>query len=427
MGFDLGYALFRRRALATEELHRLEQHLRIWRTRIFGYDWHIPREPALLEGELVAWGQLRPTRGQPGVSDQGGYVPEVVAQLHAALINARDLIRESRLAFADGTGPLVWTGSTFEHSDLAERPLLPADDSGWVSLAAARSIPDAQPVADASSMDRRRRASTRGAATLALAHADIPTLISIVLAPISGKVSDLERTAAVERLAQEPSAIATSALVQRARNDGAERKWTPVLLRGLASGRDRCPWATALLAFDRGWRGAGEALLASVNEDAIPQLERLPISRLWSALALLALDAIGTPSGREAKLRLLERVVDPLPAARLAAINAIASAFRATREDLKPALELVQTTLAAYGKLGGDAQTWLSHQREAGQRALAVLKGEQVPEAAIAQGLAALAEFAVTGRDPVRLSEQCRIELLRLEGDWLVKHGHTPT
>jgi hypothetical protein len=50
-----------------------------------------------------------------------------------------------------------------------------------------------------------------------------------------------------------------------------------------------------------------------------------------------------------------------------------------------------------------------------------------VDPSTIAQGLAALAEFAVTGRDPVRLDEHHRIELLRIEGEWLVRHGHTPT
>lgn len=425
MGFDLGFALYRHRALAPEELDRLEHHLRAWRTRIIGYDWHVPRDPGQLTGELVAWGHLRPTRGQPGVSDQGGYVPEVIAQLYAALVNARDLIKDARLALADGIGALAWTGNTFEYSELAERPQLPVDVSAWVSMAVARSLPDSQPVADLN--DRRRRPTTRGAAALALANADLPKVISIVLAPLSGKVSDLERTAAVERLAEESSPAAWSALVQRARNDGTERKWTAVLLRGLAAGRERCPWATALIAFDKGWRGAAEALLASVNDDAIPHLERLPISRLWSALALLALDAIGTDAGIEAKRRLRDRVVDPLPAARLTAIDAIASAFRATGADIPPALEQVKAALAAFGKLGGDSQAWLAHQREAGQRALAVLSGEEVSPATIAQGLAALAEFAVTGKDPARLDDKHRIELLRLESDWLVTHGHAPT
>jgi hypothetical protein len=427
VGFDLGFALYRRRVLAAEELDRLEQHLRVWRTKIIGYDWYVPREPAFHQGELVAWGLLRPTRGQAGVSDQGGYLPDVVAQVHAALINARDLIRESRIAVADGIGALAWTGNAFEYNDLAEVPALPGDSSSWVSMSASRSIPDGRAVSEAANADRRRRPTTRGAATLALANADIGTLMSLVLAPISGKISDLERTAAVERLAEEASPAACAALVQRARNDGAERKWTPVLLRGLASGRERCPWATAVLAFDRGWRGAAEALLANVTDDAIPHLERLPLARLWSALALLALDAINTNAGREAKRRLLDRVVEPLPAARLAAISAIAAAFRSVGPQLQPALEHVQATLAAYAKLGGDAQTWLSHQREAGQRALAVLRGEQVEPSTIAQGLAALAEFAVTGRDPVRLDEHHRIELLRIEGEWLVRHGHTPT
>jgi hypothetical protein len=427
VGFDLGFALYRRRALASEELNRLDQHLRVWRTRIIGYDWNVPRDPALVQGEMIAWGVLRPTRGQVGVSDQGGYLPDIVAQVHAALINARDLIRESRLALADGIGALAWTGSGFEYNELAEVPSLPTDPGAWVSMAATRSIPDGRAVAELVNAERRRRPTTRGAANLALATADVPTLMAIVLAPLSGKVSDLERTAAVERLADDASPAACAALVQRARNDGTERKWTPVLLRGLASGRERCPWATALLAFDRGWRGAAEALLASVNDDAVPHLERLPLARLWSALALLALDAIGSQAGDDAKRRLLDRVVDPLPAARLAAINAIAAAFRSTGPKLAPALEHVQATLAAYAKLGGDSQTWLSHQREAGQRALAVLRGEQVDAATIAQGLAALAEFAVTGRDPARLDDHHRIELLRIEGEWLTRHGHTPT
>jgi hypothetical protein len=427
VGFDLGFALYRRRVLAAEELDRLDQHLRVWRTKIIGYDWHVPREPASHQGELVAWGLLRPTRGQPGVSDQGGYLPDIVAQVHAALVNARDLIGESRIAVADGIGALAWNGTGFEYNELAEVPALPADSTSWLSMSASRSIPDGRAVSAAANADRRRRPTTRGAATLALANADLATLTSIVLAPISGKVSDLERRAAVERLAELASPAACAALVQRARHDGAERKWTPLLLRGLASGRERCPWPTAVLAFDRGWRGAAEALLASVTDDAIPHLERQPLARLWSALALLALDAINSNAGREAKRRLLDRVVDPLPAARLAAINAIAAAFRSVGPQLPPALEHVQATLNAYAKLGGDAQTWLSHQREAGKRALAVLRGEQIDSSTIAQGLAALAEFAVTGRDPVRLDEVHRIELLRLEGDWLARHGHTPT
>lgn len=427
MGLDLVFALYRRRALATEELDRLEQHLRVWRTRVVGYDWHVPRDPRGVQDELVAWGVLRPPAGRPGVADQSAFVSELRAQVHAALINARDLIIGSRIAVADATGALAWTGNGFEPNELAETPTLPFDDGSWVSLASARSISDVRSIGESVNAERRRRPTSRGAASLALAHADIPTVISIVLAPLSGRVSDLERTAAVERLADDASPAASAALVQRARNDGAERKWTPILLRGLASGRQRCPWATPLLAFDRGWRGAGEALLACVNDDAIPHLERLPISRLWSALALLALDAIGTKPGREAKRRLRDRVVDPLPAARLAAIDAIASAFHSSGPQIPPALEHIEATLAAYARLGGDAQTWLSHQREAGQRALALLQGEQVSEATIAQGLAALAEFAVTGRDPVRLAENHRTELLRLEGDWLVKHGHTPT
>lgn len=427
MGFDLVFALYRRRALATEELDRLEQHLRVWRTRVVGYDWHVLRDQSVLQGELVAWGVLRPNAGQPGVADLTGFAPEVLVQVHAALFNARDLISDSRIAVADATGALSWTGNAFEHNELAETPMLPADDGSWVSLSSARSISDARSMGDSVNAERRRRPTSRGAASLALAHADIPTLISIVLAPLSGKVSDLERTAAVERLADDASPAASAGLVQRARNDGAERKWTPILLRGLASGRQRCHWATPLLAFDRGWRGAGEALLASVDDDAIPHLERLPISRLWSALALLALDAIGTQAGRDAKRRLRDRVVDPLPAARLTAIDAIASAFHSSGPEIPPALEQIQATLIAFAKLGGDALTWLSHQREAGQRALALLKGEQVSEATIAQGLAALAEFAVTGRDPVRLDDNHRTELLRIEGDWLVKHGHAPT
>jgi hypothetical protein len=94
---------------------------------------------------------------------------------------------------------------------------------------------------------------------------------------------------------------------------------------------------------------------------------------------------------------------------------------------VRPALEHVRDTLAAYARLGGDAQTWLAHQREAGKRALAILDGEEASDATIALGLAALAEFAVTGRDPVRLDEHHRTELLKLESDWLAQNGYAPT
>jgi hypothetical protein len=429
VGFDLGFALYRRRPLAPEELGRLEQHLRVWRTRIIGYDWNIPRDPQLHSqtSELIAWGSLRPTRGQPGVSDQGGYLPDVLSYVHSAIINARDLIRDSRIAVADAMGPLAWSGAAFEYNELAEVPALPASDGNWVSLAQSRNIPDGRAQIEAANMERRRRPTTRGAAALALAQADPSTLISLVLAPLAGRVSDLERTAAVERLAEIATPEACAALVQRARMDGTERKWTAVVLRGLAGGRQRGPWATAILAFDRGWRGAAEALVANVTDSAIPHLERLPIARLWSAFAMLGLDAVNTNAAREAKRRLLDRVVDPLPHARLDAIDAIASAFRATGPQVLPALEHVRDTLATYARLGGDAQTWLSHQREAGQRALAAVHDAQVTEGTIMLGLAALAEFAVTGRDPVRLDEHHRTELLKLEAEWLAQNGYAPT
>lgn len=422
MGFELGYALYRRRPLAPEEHDRLDQHIRVWRARIIGYDWHVLRDPRLAPNtELIAWGTLRPTRGQPGLSDQGGHIPEIIAHLHAAVLNARDLIRDSRLALADAVGALAWNGSTFEYSELAERPALPIGNPIWTSLSELRSIPDGRP--SDLNMDRRKRPTTRGAASVFVQNADVPTLISLVLAPASGKVSDLERTAAVERLGESADPAATAALVHRARLDATEKKWTAGLLRGLANGRGRCHWSTALLAFNSGWRGAAETLVASVDESAIPHLERLPIARLWSSLALLGFDAIGTPAAQEAEQRLLARVTEPLPATRLATVDAIMAAHRAKGPDLIAALQNVASCLQAYAARGGDSQTWLAHHREAGQRALAVLTGEQVPESEIAVGLAALAEFAVTGRDPVRLDEFQRIDLLTLESEWLAAHG----
>lgn len=394
MGFELGYALHRRWGLSPAEIDLFEQHLRAWRARITGYDWFVPRDEAAASGPFIAWGTAHVT-------------DEAAPLVEAALADIGQRIKEAHLVF--------------DRLPSAQLQGLPIGSDAWVSVAGVRRMLDGRPTPDPTG-DRRKRPTTRGANRLV--NADRPTLINVVLAP-QGRVSDLERTHAVEQLAEDPDPSAAAALVQRARQDNTERKWTAVLLRGLASTTGRCSWATPLLAMDRGWRGAAELVVASVDEDAVPYLERLPIGRVWSAMALLALYMLPGDEARAAKDRLLERVVDPVPAARLLVVDTIATAHRLRGAEQYDALLRIRAAVKAYGSAGGDAQGWLAHQREAGARALSILDGELVAPETISLGLAALAEYAVTGRDAVRLPDALRLELWKLEADWLARHGYT--
>lgn len=438
MGFDLSFALTRPEALAPDELDALARHLLSWRGKILGYDWRVPREPAAAAGEVIAWGTLRPTHGVPEISDQGGYLTAVVDHVHRAMLEARELFHGARLAFADDFGPLAWTPLGFHYSRQAAPPAIPRDD-GWISLAEVRDIPQGPQAVEAS---RAARPRNREAAIAALAAADRARLIHIALTPRDRKLSDVERTAAVERLCLDPDLAVYVALIKLTRDDHRIRKWTEIAMRTLAGGPGRCPWATPLLAFDRGLPGAAELLCAAVTEEAIPHLARLPSSPRWSALALRALDALDGPAARAARRDLLAQVWERFPAAQLAVVDAVLVAQRTLASsrawtgagpalagfdadpETRTALQQVAAAVAAFAAEGGDPAPWLAHERNAGAKALAALDGKRVARDTVNRGLATLAEYAVSQFDRQYLYADHAAELRKLELDWVIANDY---
>jgi hypothetical protein len=374
VGFDLSYALSREEALTASELDALAEHLLRWRTKIVGYDWQVPRADGARP--LVAWGTLRPTRGNPKVSDHGGYLADVVEHLHEALAEVRDLIRNAKLAFADDFGALAWMGTRFSHSPDAPSPDQPRDESTWASLSELRAIPDGKAAREALKAGQEAKPKTKSAAVAALEGADQSKLIDIVLSELNSKVSDRERSAAVELLGGHSDSRAAAALVARLRQDGFERPWTRAALGALAAPRGRCSWATALLAFDRHWPGAALLLATTITNAAVPYIARLPPTQLWSALALRSLDALATDAARAARRELTKRLRDS--AVDTTIIDAIVSAT--------------------------DAQ------------ANAVFDGKK-PKPPIA------ALPALFDERPTRLADDMQRELWQIESDWLTSNG----
>lgn len=410
MGFDLSYSLERPTPLSAEELDVLAKHLRRWRGKIINYDWKVPGTPDAEHPEVLAWGQLRPTHGKPDVSDRGGYLAHVIDKVHEAMAEVRDLIPGARLAFADDFGAFAWTAHGFDYRKDAPYPPWPSDAAAWVSLATVRDIPTGREAKEAAKVSARP--TTRATALEALASADRNKLIEIVLAPIQAKVRDLDRTAAVELLGRTPDPHVCAVLVERIRTDQFRRKWTPDVLRVLTAGPRRCSWATALLAFDSYWEGAAPLLFATVDDDAIPHLARLPATERWNALVVQALDALDTEAARVAQQERVARVFDTWPAAHLAVVTSILAAQRAT--DVRAGLQRVATALNRFG----EHENWLAHERNAGAKALAVLDGKRVTKGTIDAGLAALADFA-RRHDRTTMHYAQRRELLELEGAWI--------
>ena len=301
MGYDLSFALHRDEPLSAGELDELTDHLRTWRRKIIGYDWRVRSEH--VAGDMIAWGTLRPTRGKPNVSDQGGYLSDVVDHLHEALAEVRDLIRGAKLLFGDDFGALAWKNLGFTYDKQAAHPDIPYRDiESWTSLAAERALPEGK------SAKPPPKPKKKADAREALAGATRDQLIPIVLAPLNKQVRDIDRTAAIELLAADPDPAIVALFVHRLRNDGFERKWTASLLRTLAATPHRCHWATALLAFDRKYPGAAALVFATVDDTAIPHLLRIRVDPAWSSLALRALGELDSDGARDAKRQLLDKV-----------------------------------------------------------------------------------------------------------------------
>jgi hypothetical protein len=418
MGFDLSYSLERSIPLSAEELDVLAEHLRRWRGKIINYDWQVPEDATALATGTIAWGSLRPTHGRWNRTDHGGYLMDVIEKVHDALAEVRDLVRDAKLAFADSFGAFAWTSSGFSYRKDAAYPPWLQDADGWVSLATTRGLPTGRDAREAAKAERAARPTTRAAALEALASADRDRLVEIVMSPLNGEVRDLERTAAIELLGKAPDPHVLAVLVERLRSDGFDRAWTRTVFRILAAEPRRCSWATPLLAFDREWPGAGQLFAATIDDDAIPHLARLPATVRWNALVVQALDGIDSDAARAALRMRIDSIVDERAAAHLAVVTSLLAARRAT--DVRAAVARVAAALDA---LGAHA-SWLAHERNAGARALALLTGKRVAQSTVEAGLAALVDYALTDNaftdnQRARIDPGHRDELWAIEAAWI--------
>ncbi|MBL8622350.1 MAG: hypothetical protein JNK64_13640 [Myxococcales bacterium] len=241
------WSLHRATALSERERRDAAAHVLRWRNVLDGYDLCLPAE-APRDGDLVAWGSLRPSHGDPRRSDHGGYLLAVMERVFDAMTELRGLFADAELAFADDFGTYGWAGDGWEPQVRTARQVgQPAHRDGWVAASALAPWP--APISPAAA------ALLAGDPTAAAVSASVAASHGVSgLAPIAGWAE---------------------ALAARLALDGwAPRPWTADVLDAIAALGARSTWRAVALAVDAGVPGAAAALARLVDRDACAALTK---------------------------------------------------------------------------------------------------------------------------------------------------------
>jgi hypothetical protein len=114
MGYDISWSLHRPRRLDERERRALIAHVCEQREMIVGYDLALPGDDVTETGDLIAWGSLRPSHGDPARADHGGHLPDVVERVLDALAALRALVPDVELAVSDDFTTYAWCDDGWE-------------------------------------------------------------------------------------------------------------------------------------------------------------------------------------------------------------------------------------------------------------------------------------------------------------------------
>ena len=246
MGFDIYWSLHRAHTLDLDERARAAAHVARWGAMIDGYDLGVPTMSSLTEGDLIAWGTLRPSHGDPRRSDHGGYLLAVIDQVLDALSELRTLFDGVELAVADDFGRYAWADGAWQAGARGARHVVsPEHRDGWVAASTLSPAPQALPAA---------------AAPLLLVDAS-PQQVGEAL---SG-CECVSRPAAVAGWADALGA-------RLALDDWSLRPWTSDVVRAIAAIGGRSAWRAVALAADAGLPDAAGALARLAGHGACATL-----------------------------------------------------------------------------------------------------------------------------------------------------------
>jgi hypothetical protein len=136
MGYDISWTLRRDRGLAPGERAALMAHVKQYRDEIHGYDLFVPAGDDA-PGGLIGWYDLRPSHGDPEVSDHGGYLSEIIDEVLDALESLRGIVADATLDVADDFGRFVWNDGWDhqEHDGGGQGAVIPhGEGEGWVRV-----------------------------------------------------------------------------------------------------------------------------------------------------------------------------------------------------------------------------------------------------------------------------------------------------
>jgi hypothetical protein len=132
MGYDISWSLHRPRRLDERERRALIAHVCEQREMIVGYDLALPGDDVTETGDLIAWGSLRPSHGDPARADHGGHLPDVVERVLDALAVLRALVPDVELAVSDDFTTYAWRDDGWEPDGDGRAAAAPTSETGWV-------------------------------------------------------------------------------------------------------------------------------------------------------------------------------------------------------------------------------------------------------------------------------------------------------
>ena len=132
MGYDISWSLHRPLRLDERERRALIAHVCEQREMIVGYDLALPGDDVTETGDLIAWGSLRPSHGDPARADHGGHLPDVVERVLDALAVLRALVPDVELAVSDDFTTYAWRDDGWEPDGDGRAAAAPTSETGWV-------------------------------------------------------------------------------------------------------------------------------------------------------------------------------------------------------------------------------------------------------------------------------------------------------
>jgi hypothetical protein len=168
MGYDISWSLHRPRRLDERERRALIAHVCEQREMIVGYDLALPGDDVTETGDLIAWGSLRPSNGDPARADHGGHLPDVVERVLDALAALRALVPDVELAVSDDFTTYAWCDDGWEPDGDGRAAAAPTSETGWVHASGHAPAPtsgERRARARAGQPSQRRAPTSRRAST----------------------------------------------------------------------------------------------------------------------------------------------------------------------------------------------------------------------------------------------------------------------